>query len=482
MSYLCDRSANILFLRTGRHIITSLCIAACCLSGSAQERLGITNSNYYSTASIHLNPASSVDNRTYMQLHLLGMNAYAHNNFAYLPGFSIRQVTNPPELAQRDRGRRNYLHLNASAEGPAFIISKRTYGAGFFVRARSVSNMRKVSYDMFSAVLGSGLLNSGESRQLGDQNIRRAWLSTMSWAEYGLNFGKMLVRDRSRMISLGGNLKYLTGIHLLHGYIREFSHQAGNASHQVGQLDASFRSTDPIWNSARGIGIDLGITYKKMEDYVDRYYAHSRLSNCGYVDYRYKIGLSLRDAGFIRFNNSTFHTRVNGSGYYNPNQRDTTFLEAVAANFNSTTTRGAPMMASLPTVLSGQFDYNFDNWIYLNVTLMKNLVPGRLNGTQGPDLLSVCPRFEMRQVEVALPFTLYRFIHPQLGLGLRYRSFVLGTDNLFPFFMKRDTYNMNIYVSLAVSIFKNPACKSRRASVSDCPKYPKGKKSRSRRH
>jgi len=35
---------------------------------NAQEKLGISNSNYSSTNSIFLNPSSSVDSRTYMQL------------------------------------------------------------------------------------------------------------------------------------------------------------------------------------------------------------------------------------------------------------------------------------------------------------------------------------------------------------------------------------------------------------------------------
>jgi len=126
-------------------------------------------------------------------------------------------------------------------------------------------------------------------------------------------------------------------------------------------------------------------------------------------------------------------------------------------------------------------DYNFDNSIYLNFTLIKNLVPTKITGVQSPDLLSICPRVEFRQFEFALPLTFQKFIHPMLGFGIRYRSFVVGMDNMFPLFMKRNTFGFNAYASLAISIFRNPACNTRSASVSDCPKYGKPGKNKVKR-
>jgi hypothetical protein len=105
-------------------------------------------------------------------------------------------------------------------------------------------------------------------------------------------------------------------------------------------------------------------------------------------------------------------------------------------------------------------------------------VPNRITGVQSPDLLSVCPRIEFRQFELAVPFALQKFIYPQVGLGLRFRSFVVGTDNILPFIVTRDTYGANIYFSLAISIFRNKACDVKGSSVSDCPSYKKKGKNR----
>lgn len=450
--------------------------------GETQERLGITNSNYYSTAAIQLNPSASVDSRTYMQLHLAGLNVYVKTNFAYLPDFSIRQVTRPPDPVRTQKDNKKFLYLNGSVDGPAFVISKRRYGLGFFLRARTVIDMRRVSYELATALLNGQGFASEENRNLLGQNFKNAKLSNMSWAEYGINIGRMIVRDRSRLVAFGANLKYLTGINILYANLKDFkSYNDDNGSFGVSNLEAKILRNTPRWKAGRGLGIDIGITYKEMNDYVDKYYANSKQSNCRFVDYRYKIGLSLRDAGYIRFKGQTVDTRVNGSGYYDPNRQDTAFVEALQYNFNSTTTYEKPILASLPTALTGQFDYNFGNSAYLNFTLVKNLIPTRVTGVQSPDLFSFCPRFEMRQLEIAVPITFQKFIYPQVGLGLRYRSFVLGMDNILPVFMKRNTYGLNFYFSLAVSIFRNHACDTKSRGVSDCPKYRKAKKERPKR-
>ncbi|WP_317898466.1 DUF5723 family protein [Aurantibacillus circumpalustris] len=451
----------------------------------AQERLGITNSNYYSTANIQLNPSSSVDSRTYMQLHLAGVNIYAKTNFAYLPNFNIKQIANPPEPIRTEGTNKKFLYVNGSAEALSFVMSKRTYGFGFFVRARTVLDMRGVSYELASALLNGQGFSSVVDRSLLGQKLKNAKFSHMSWAEYGINLGKIIKREQDILITVGTNLKYLTGINIIYANILEFdSYNDGNGAFGVNNLDAKILRNKSKWNSGKGFGLDLGITYKIMEGYVDKYYANSKLSNCDYVDYKCKIALSLRDLGFINFKGANTDTRVKGSGFFDPYHSDTSFVDALGYNFQNTTVQGNPILASLPTALTGQFDYNFDNSIYLNFTLVKNLVPTRITGVPSPDLFSICPRIEFKQFEFALPLTFQKFIYPQLGFGLRFRSFVVGMDNMFPLFLTRNTNGFNVYCSLAISLFRNPACNTKRMSVSKCPSYRKtGKnKAKKRKH
>lgn len=448
----------------------------------AQERLGIANSNYFSTTSIHLNPSSSVDCRTYMQLNLAGVNAFAKTNFAYLPAFNVAQIINPPQIIRSTTERKSFLYAVGSVEGPTYIFSHRTYGIGFFTRVRGVADMRRVSYELASVLLNGNGIGSPDNRDLMGQSFRNAKFSSMSWAEFGVNFGKMIRRSRDELFILGGNLKYLSGINIMYANIIRFdSYNNDNGSFGVTDLNTKVVRNNSQFNSGRGFGLDIGITFKKMSDYVEKYYSNSKLSNCRYVDYKYKIGIALRDAGYIRFKGPTNKlTRSSGAGEYDPT-RGAPFIDALQYNFSSSTTEGEPILASLPTALTGQFDYNFDNNIYLNFTAIKNLVPNRVTGVQSPDLISICPRVEFKKFEFGLPLTFQKFIHPQIGFGIRYRSFVIGVDNMIPLFIRRDTYGLNFYCSLAYSIFTNPVCGTRNSSVNNCPSWRKSKKDRPKR-
>jgi hypothetical protein len=446
-----------------------------------QDRLGISNSNYASTHSIRLNPSSSVDSRTYMQMHLAGVNVYAKSNFAYLPNFNYRKAFQADHFEKSSEGVvKKFLYATASTDALSFVISKRMYGAGFFIRGRNVTDMRRVTYEMAGALLeGQGF--SLYNRDLLGQKFKNAKLSSMTWMEYGVNFGGMIKREQDILVTFGGNLKYNTGINILYTNIQEFdSYNDGARSFGVNKLEAKVLRNQAAWNSGKGFGLDLGVTYKIMEGYVDKYYANSVRSNCDYVDYKCKIGLSMTDLGYIRFKKGTSETRVNGSGHFDPSRSDTSFFGALQYNFNSTTVEGKPILASLPTAVSGQIDWNFDNNIFLNITGIKNLVPTTATGVQGSDLVSVCPRVEFKKLEVALPLTFQKFIYPQLGLAVRYRTIVLGIDNVVPLVLTRNTSTIGIYFSIGASIFRNPACGGGAWSVSDCPKSTKSKKKNKR--
>ena len=77
--------------------------------------------------------------------------------------------------------------------------------------------------------------------------------------------------------------------------------------------------------------------------------------------------------------------------------------------------------------------------------------------------------------EVALPITFQRFIYPQVGLALRYRSFVVGVDNAIPLVIRTNTNGFGIYFSLAFSVFRNPDCNRVAPRVADCSHFGSGK-------
>lgn len=434
-------------------------------SANAQEKPGIQNSNYSSTNSIFLNPSSTVDSRTYIQVNLAGASAYLMNNVMYFPKFSLwSTLANGAEDPEQSTLKlKKFLQMTASVEGPAFVISKRNYGAGIFVRARSVGELKGVPYKLTELFLNLDEKPLDAYPQ--ELDVKRLRVSNMTWVEYGLNFGWMVKKRQNTLIAIGGNLKYITGVNVAYGNIIRLQGSLIDTTIS-GNLDARVRYNQAGWATGRGVGMDFGFTYKKMLGIVDSYYANSTRSNCKYIDYKYKIGISLKDVGAVRFKKGTTQVYVNGSGVFNPGG-GVNYEDQFRANFNAAINNN-PILSSLPTALSAQFDYNFENKIYLNATILKNMVPGRAVGVQGADLLYIAPRFELRNFEVSLPLAFRKYMYPQLGLAFRIRSFVLGVDNLFPLIIKKKTYGAGVYFNLGFSFFRNPACKTTVRRVDDC--------------
>jgi hypothetical protein len=447
----------------------------------AQDRLGISHSNFSPSNAIFLNPAASVDSRAYMQLNVIGVNSYVRTNFGYLPDFKMPDVIRLPMIQRAPTNFKTFLFANAELNAPGFIMSKRTYGLGFFIRARAVVDARRIPFELATALANGAIFDPKTGGDLMGQNFKNAKLSTLVWEEYGINFAKMITRERDILIALGGNLKYLSGANMNYQNILAFnSYKNTDGTYGVSNLEAKIISTDTARKAGRGFGIDFGITYKIMQGYVDKYYANSKQSNCKQINYEYKFSLALRDLGYIRFKGKTSKTEAIGSGFYDPYTYDTTFVDALQKNFKSTVTLNQPVTASLPTSLVGSAEKNFNNFIYVNVTLIKNLVPARLTGVQGPDLLSICPRLETKNIEVALPLTLEKFIYPQMGFALRLRGLTVGTDNIKPYLLRSNTNAASFYFSLTASLYSNPQCKTKRIKVSDCVKFKKTGKNKTK--
>jgi hypothetical protein len=451
-------------------------------SVNGQEKIGISNSNYSSTNSIFLNPSSSVDSRTYMQLNLGGGYVFGMNNIGYLPKFGFYdalrryykgQEIQTPEISKIKFNK--FLYGYGSVDGPVFVMTKRNYGWGVFIRGRTTIDAKGTPFQLTNILLGRNPLTVEENNS--QINVSNARFCNMSWIELGGNFGIMTRRHQNHMVTFGGNLKYIRGVNIVYGNVIRLQGSQNDSAVDVQSVRGKIRFTENDLKAGNGIGLDLGITYKKMLGPVETYNAHSTQSNCKYVDYKYKVGVSLRDAGFIRFKRNTSLADLEGSGYFYTNRDEAYYRQYLGPDLNAPFSH-IPFLAALPTNLSVQYDYNFGYNFYFNATAVKNIVPNRFTGAQSHNMVSFCPRYETKVFEVALPLTLHRYIYPQIGVAFRIRSFVLGFDNLLPIFIKKKTYGVGIYCNVAVSLFRNKACRTKPLVVDDCPPGMKIKKSK----
>jgi hypothetical protein len=432
-----------------------------CFPALAQEKLGVANSNYSSTNSIFLNPSSSVDSRTLFQFNLIGANIYAMNNLVYLPHFSIRSAMKegfqtPKASTIGDKGFKTFIDFKTEINGPAFVVSNKEIGYGVFVRARAEGSITNIPSDMVKTALGGN--NSDSLLKHLDVNLRNVNVKEMAWVEYGVNFGKMYFKHGTQIITIGGNARYLTGVNLVNATIYRFNATLDEKNFTLPNLNATYKYNTPGWNTGKGIGIDLGITYKKDLEFVDSYYSNSQKSSCKQIDYKYKIGASLLDLGAIRFTQNTFTGNPHGSPAFSDFSHGNVD-SVLRADFNVTPQTGKTILACLPTALSVQGDWNLKHHFYVSGTIIQAMTVARITGVQRSSLLSIAPRFETRNIEIAMPLTFHRYLYPQLGLAFRYRTFYLGMDNVLPLIIKNNTYGASVYFGFGVSIFKNPKCK-----------------------
>lgn len=444
-----------------------------CANLTAQEKLGITMSNYSPVNSLFLNPTSTSDSKTYLQMKLLGFHAFASTNVAYLPAFSLPSFISgfsfpSPEFYNDDRNRNGFFTL--ALEGPCFTVSRDNFGAGLYVRGRSNVNLRRIPSDLMNVLVGDG---SSDHFQTHFQN---AGFNNLTWVEIGGNFSYILLKKGDNMVQGGVNLNYLLGVNVVHGNISLLEGSYSGGDFDLGIVRASVVQGEPAFFAGKGFAGDLGFVYKKMLHNIDNYLPHSRRSNCRNIPYKYKIGGSLRDLGYIKFGSVTT-TSISGAGYINVDT-DQGIPGLPSVEVDQTESEGSAR-ALMPMSASVQFDYNFENRIYVGAVLVKNIAPGKAVGVMSPDLLAIVPRYETKNFEVAMPFTLQRFTYPHIGLAFRIRSFVLGVDNVIPLFMASDVNTLGLYVNLGISQFRSRKCGSNLRGVDECmprPKRPAQKK------
>ncbi|MCE9537970.1 MAG: DUF5723 family protein [Bacteroidetes bacterium] len=427
-------------------------------SALSQEKLGMANSNYSSVNSIFLNPSSSVDSRTLLQFNLIGANIYMMNNLVYMPKFRVwmdkSSDLQDPKLNTSGPFKK-FLYSKTEINGPTLVVSNREIGYGFFIRGRVEASVNNIPVELTNLLLEQKI----DTVTNIDIDIKNTRISQMAWVEYGVNFGKMYFKHGNKMITVGGNAKYLTGINIAYGNVFRLNAEVNDTKLDIANLRAKIRYNEPGWNTGKGIGVDFGITYKKTLKYLENYYANSPKSNCKYIDYKYKIGISILDLGAIRFTQNTFKGDVSGSTLIT-DFKHTDLDSVIRSDFNVTQQKNQPIMACLPTAFSAQADFNLGHHFYFNASAVQCLTTSRIIGVQRTNLLSAAIRYERRNFEVAIPLTLHRYIYPQLGFAFRFRTFVLGLDNVLPLVVKSNTYGASVYFNLGISIFKNPACKA----------------------
>ncbi|MBL4707432.1 MAG: hypothetical protein JKY48_03215 [Flavobacteriales bacterium] len=428
-----------------RRILTLLLVFP--LFSYGQEGVGVLTDNYMPVNQSKLNPSAMVDQKPWLSINLLGAHGYLRNNFAYLQNTRLNLLDKDPTAVFDPPSTLGKVFVTGEVLGPSATLNIKNQAFGIHTSVRTYANMNRIP-----AVLGEIIADESiENIEDGLYEINNGRLKTMSWAEVGLSYGRNLYKRNEIMIDGGISIKRLIGIHQASLTVKNGLAEVINGDGVIRNLDAKYSYTEPAYGAGGGWGITLGGTYKKMNDYTDSYIPHSSSSGCKWLGYKYKIGASLIDLGYIRFKQGARTAALTDTVRVD----DVENIDEDVLGKDKNKYTGA-----LPTALSIQADYHLKDNFYANAIIVQRLSLRNSFGVERSNLLTISPRYESSLFSVSLPLSLANYEVPQVGLYFRVGPLALGTDHLSPFFIKHDIKAASFFIYLNLAL-KSPACRDK---------------------
>lgn len=446
---------------------------------------GFVNSNYAGITGSLINPTSILNSKLYLDIAPLGLHVNVENDYIYLARdeYKFSRFLTPgaqfPEHGEESRVFYDDFNpevKNAYTEvrvfGPSAMFAYRDQAYGISTGFRTIVSGRNIAYEMAKfAVEGT---DYWPLYRINFINERDARIASLAYAEIAGTYSRVMFKKNRDHWTAGLTVKGLFATGGAFGYIDNVDYMIPNGdtlivfntNAQMGiSLPVDYNNNDILLPGqlfrGNGIGVDLGVAYqRKMAGHSNKGY--SMPCEYPYEPYRYKIGLSVIDFGRIKFKKNvrlidfvdqdTYWADVSRYSYVNLDHLFKTVSYEFSGDSNRLITTNA-LSIWLPAAISFQADFRLKKSIYLNSTLVHPLIVSRAQ-TIRPAQVSLTPRWETNLLEVALPFILYDYKYPRLGLSLRFHKLVIGTDKLGGFFGMSNFYGLDFYVMLKFSFLK----------------------------
>jgi len=451
----------------------------------AQEMHGFVNSNYAGITGSLINPTSILNSKLYIDIAPLGLHFNVDNNYIYLASEEYKfsrffsSTDEFPKHGPDDRvfyDNYNTDLKNAYSQtrilGPSAMISLDRHAFGLSTAVRTIVSGRTIPYELAKfAVEGIDYQPLHDINFIDEHNFRSAGIA---FAEIAGTYSTVVYNRNRDHFTAGITIKGLFGSGGGYGFVDNIDYYVPNSDTMIfrninGSMGVSL-PVDPYTNDVllsdklfigSGLGVDIGFTYqKKILGHSNKGY--SMPCEYPYEPYRYRIGFSILDLGSIKYksnlrnidlvNQDAYWADINASDINNLDQLFKTISYEFSGDSSQLVTEEA-FSIWLPTAISMQADVRINKAVYLNATIVQPLIMSKAQVIRPPQL-SVTPRWESDYFEIAMPFILYDYKYPRIGLSARFHKIVIGTDKIGSFFGINDFYGLDFYVLFKFSFLK----------------------------
>ncbi len=443
----------------------------------AQHYLPLAISNYGGIYSANYNPANVVHAKQGMGITIANFNTTINNDQKLL---SLKNITNIDsnsfiwvDSTNKDF---NFVLPQISSQGPSVFYSKRFFGFALSSKLRAYNQVHSFSTQFIPFLTGK-TIDWNQPIHITEDN---GFSTNMHvFGDIQASGGIRILKIRKHELNAGIGIKYIIGFlnyslvgNKLDATINTTNHELDVKAIDIkmtsnvdvplnNQLD-NFKSPGGFYTflknnsvAGHGLGYDIGATYTFYGSDLKNFVAGQKVGT-----YLIKLSASIIDIGSVTYKKGrsfsvTGTGKINDSTIRSLDTNDIMHIDSTLRKIGFTVQSSInnPEHVKLPTTLFLQADVHVLKNLYINATLIKNVVDEISFSNYNYDQLIITPRFESKMIEFALPIT-YNMTSKdmKIGAGFRFGPVYFGSTDALLFFTK--SKGANLYLGTQVAIQK----------------------------
>ena len=272
-----------------------------------------------------------------------------------------------------------------------------------------------------------------------------------AWSEVGLNLTQGFILETGDL-HIGVSARKLSGKRAAYFTNKEdfilskLTDYVGLEGQQF-DLEAGFTNNileDDDFNKSPGTGWGLDIGFLYQVDLGDDFY-------------RWEVGAAVLDIGQLNFTDaqthrfntdlleSTLSDNYNDLGGAQALESLNQILSQDVFGDSLQSLQSNEFIVGLPTTLSFQITYRFNEWIKVEANYLTSIVSKKNVALNRSSVIGITPRMDRHWWSIGMPVSFYAGEELRLGLSARLGPVFIGTDQLGSFFKKKELSGGDIY-------------------------------------